>query len=334
MQMRTYCGVLLLCLLSSLSTANTAPAYTWEYIKNYSDIAIREMQRSGIPASITLAQGIHESSWGRGDLSLNSNNHFGIKCKKEWQGNSFYYEDDDYVNGRLIKSCFRVYNTVEDSYIDHTNFLVGNSRYQSLFQLSTTDYKAWAKGLKKCGYATDPNYADKLIKTIEEYQLQQYDNPAAMPEMPVMAQVENNAINNANSLDVPDLEAPAAFVLPDDYQRNSRKSEDAYFDQASYLPYTTTAVQQNVVIQKQRPTLPIETKPMENKEDTMEASTDRPHLQSPPVYSAPGYSIASSPATKAQQRPREQDIIRASTGNKGTQIQLSRKPRGDSRVLR
>ena len=111
--------------LSLISFTSPESDYTLEYISTYQPIAINEMQRSGIPASITLAQGIHESSWGRGELALGSNNHFGIKCKREWTGETFYIEDDDYQNGKLVKSCFRSYHSVEASYRDHTAFLNG-----------------------------------------------------------------------------------------------------------------------------------------------------------------------------------------------------------------
>jgi len=146
------------------------------YIEQYKDIAIYEMHRTGIPASIKLAQGLLESQAGFSELAQFANNHFGIKCKKEWQGQRFFKEDDDTdPNGVLIKSCFRVYPSALDSYKDHSHFLRLRPRYQKLFQLNRTDYRAWAYGLKECGYATDPNYPKKLIQLIEKYQLHQYD---------------------------------------------------------------------------------------------------------------------------------------------------------------
>ena len=145
------------------------------YIATYQDIAVREMHRSGIPASITLAQGILESQWGQGHLATGSQNHFGIKCKTEWTGARYLHKDDDYVDGALIESCFRAYDFPEDSYIDHTNFLVDNPRYAELFTLGSTNYADWARGLRKCGYATDRAYAAKLIRIIEENELAQYD---------------------------------------------------------------------------------------------------------------------------------------------------------------
>lgn len=141
-----------------------------DYIAQYKNIAIQEMERSGIPASITLAQGIHESAYGNSELARKAKNHFGIKCTKDWQGKTMYKWDDE-----AKKSCFRFYNSAEDSYVDHTDFLMNRRHYAFLFSYDRTDYKRWAKGLKKAGYATDPRYPEKLIKTIELYQLQQYD---------------------------------------------------------------------------------------------------------------------------------------------------------------
>ena len=138
------------------------------YIRRYKDIAIREMERTGIPASIKLAQGILESGCGTSELAVNANNHFGIKCN-DWAG-ATYTMDDDKRN-----ECFRKYATAEESWIDHSEFLTSRSRYAKLFQLKTTDYKGWARGLKAAGYATNPLYAHQLIKIIEEEGLDAYD---------------------------------------------------------------------------------------------------------------------------------------------------------------
>jgi LysM repeat protein len=140
-----------------------------EYISAYKDIAIEEMKRSGIPASITIAQGILETENGNSILVKKSNNHFGIKCKSNWTGPSVSHDDD------APGECFRVYNTAADSYRDHSNFLRGSNRYAFLFELAPNDYKGWAYGLKKAGYATNPKYPDILIRNIERYNLQQYD---------------------------------------------------------------------------------------------------------------------------------------------------------------
>jgi len=154
--------------------ANTdSPVQT--YISQYKDIAVSEMKRTGIPASITLAQAIVESKYGTSTLATSSNNHFGIKCKSNWEGKRYYFKDDDYQNGRLVPSCFRSYEDPVQSYYDHSDFLLENNRYQPLFLLERTDYRGWALGLKKCGYATASHYAYSLIEAIEKYQLYQHD---------------------------------------------------------------------------------------------------------------------------------------------------------------
>lgn len=142
-----------------------------EYIERYKTIAINDMKRYGIPASITLAQGILESDSGNSRLSVQSNNHFGIKCKSNWTGAKVYHDDD--AKGE----CFRSYPTVEDSYRDHAEFLDSSPRYDSLFAYSVTDYKSWARGLKAAGYATAPDYAQRLIRIIEENELYLLDRP-------------------------------------------------------------------------------------------------------------------------------------------------------------
>lgn len=183
------------------------------YISAYKSIAISEMQRSGIPASIKLAQGLMESDWGRSDLATVGNNHFGIKCGGSWTGGTYYKEDDDYdKDGKLKKSCFRAYANVAESYIAHTEFLSkprSSKRYDFLFLLRPTDYKGWAHGLSRAGYATDPKYPQKLITIIEKYNLHQFDiaPETIVPERELVMQqkpsikkeketkeVENNAI--------------------------------------------------------------------------------------------------------------------------------------------
>ena len=138
------------------------------YIDKFKDIAIEEMQRTGVPASITLAQGIHETGAGTSDLVIKSNNHFGIKCKTEWTGGKVYHDDD--ARGE----CFRKYDDPTISYRDHSDFLKTRAHYASLFNLDPTDYEAWAFGLKKAGYATNPKYPQILIKLIRDYNLQDF----------------------------------------------------------------------------------------------------------------------------------------------------------------
>jgi len=144
-----------------------------EYIEMYKEFAVREMKRMGVPAAITLAQGLLETESGNSDLVKKSNNHFGIKCKTSWTGEGVSHDDD------AAGECFRSYKDAEASYRDHSNYLRGTDRYASLFKLNPTDYKGWARGLKKAGYATNPKYPDILIKNIEQYNLQQYSLEAA-----------------------------------------------------------------------------------------------------------------------------------------------------------
>jgi len=141
-----------------------------EYIHTYCSMAVAEMKRSGIPASVTLAQGILETECGNSDLVKKSNNHFGIKCKSTWTGESVTHTDD------APNECFRKYSNPADSYKDHSDYLKTSPRYAALFQLAPSDYKGWAYGLKRAGYATNPQYPQIVISNIEKYNLQQYDN--------------------------------------------------------------------------------------------------------------------------------------------------------------
>jgi hypothetical protein len=156
------------------------------YISKYSGLAVDQMKKYGIPASITLAQGLLESDAGRSTLTLRCNNHFGIKCHNDWKGRKMYHDDDE------RQECFRCYRNAEESFRDHSLFLVNGARYQSLFKLGTKDYKGWAKGLKAAGYATSPTYATKLIEIIERYGLDRYDGrsgrlkPGQVPHQPLL----------------------------------------------------------------------------------------------------------------------------------------------------
>lgn len=161
--------LLSLVLVVSLFAVAAGDDFKQAYINKYSSIAVSEMKRSGVPASITLAQGMLESNYGRSALTVKGNNHFGIKCHRDWKGKKMYHDDD--AKGE----CFRVYPNDEASFRDHSDFLRYQSRYKSLFDLDITDYKGWAKGLKAAGYATDPAYAQKLIKVIEENHLYRFD---------------------------------------------------------------------------------------------------------------------------------------------------------------
>ena len=167
-----------------------------KYLKAYKEIAMKEMIRTGVPASITIAQGMLESLYGESDLSVQSNNHFGIKCKNEWTGKKVYHDDDS------KGECFRVYNSVEESYKDHSDFLKARPYYTSLFQLDPLDYEAWARGLKKCGYATENDYPLMLIKIINDYNLNQLSLIAMQRKSENNSAVDVAVINN-NSQEVP-----------------------------------------------------------------------------------------------------------------------------------
>lgn len=171
----------LVLLMTFKLTSQTAVTLT--YIDKYKDVAISEMQRTGIPASIKLAQAILESNSGKSVLATDANNHFGIKCGGEWSGSTYMIEDDDFdADGNKIKSCFRTYKDAEESFVEHSEFLRSpkkQNRYGFLFRLDPTDYKEWAYGLKKAGYATNPRYAEILIKIIDDYQLNKLDQGAA-----------------------------------------------------------------------------------------------------------------------------------------------------------
>ncbi|MEM9261275.1 MAG: glucosaminidase domain-containing protein, partial [Bacteroidota bacterium] len=184
-----FSSLLLLLAVTTISAAAMPAEFVFSldqerYIKRYKDIAIREMERSGVPASIKLAQGILESDSGKSRLASAANNHFGIKCGSQWKGEEYYKRDDDYDdNGQLIKSCFRKYRNPDASYVAHSEFLrdpAKSFRYGFLFRLDPTDYRGWAEGLRRAGYATNPRYPQLLISIIERYNLQQYDAPGAV----------------------------------------------------------------------------------------------------------------------------------------------------------
>lgn len=162
-------------LLASFSFAQSYQERAQAYVAKYKDLAIAEQQRTGVPAAIKLGQGILETNAGSSELALNARNHFGIKCKSNWTGETYSYTDD------APDECFRKYTVDLESYRDHSDFLKNNKRYASCFQLNQTDYKSWARELRKCGYATNPRYADQLIKVIEDFNLQDMTYAALNP---------------------------------------------------------------------------------------------------------------------------------------------------------
>lgn len=199
--------ILFFLLLTTLISRAQNKEVIENYINTYKGLAIAEMQRTGVPASITLAQGIHESGAGMSQLSLASNNHFGIKCKSNWTGESVKHDDD--AKGE----CFRKYPSATDSYKDHSDFLKNSQRYAFLFSLDPTDYTGWANGLKQAGYATNPKYPQVLIKMVEDYNLQDY----------TMIALEKNPAEDAIALTInePQKESteikiePGKIIYPD-----------------------------------------------------------------------------------------------------------------------
>ncbi|MDQ2862242.1 MAG: glucosaminidase domain-containing protein, partial [Bacteroidota bacterium] len=179
-----------------------------EYIATYKDIAIKEMKRMGVPAAISLAQGLLETESGNSDLVKKSNNHFGIKCKSTWTAETVSHDDDE------PGECFRAYKTAEDSYRDHSNFLRGSPRYAFLFKLDPRDYKAWAYGLRKAGYATNPRYPQILIKNIEDNNLQQYTMEGA-DEVPVFDGSQYAGDNDKKEINDSDnsIVKPASLII-------------------------------------------------------------------------------------------------------------------------
>lgn len=180
------------------------------YIDQYKDLAIAEMLKYNIPASITLAQGLLESGAGMSELARNGNNHFGIKCH-DWTGARTYHDDD------ADNECFRAYRDVYESYEDHSKFLARQPRYSSLFKLKRTDYKGWARGLKKCGYATSPTYAKQLIGIIELYKLHQYDNAKKYDKF----MVERSSVKDV----VPGINLHPIHIYNKNYYLNARQGD-------------------------------------------------------------------------------------------------------------
>lgn len=175
--------------LEATSSVKTYAEEVKLYIDNFKETAKNNMKQHGIPASITLAQGILESGAGKGKLAQTANNHFGIKCHTGWSGETVNHDDD------AAQECFRKYNHASESYRDHSLFLTSRTRYSKLFKLKKGDYKSWAKGLKEAGYATDVKYPDKLIGLIERYELFKYDNEVLNEDSGV---VTNNEVLASN----------------------------------------------------------------------------------------------------------------------------------------
>ena len=195
-----------------ISAAGPGDTPQEKYIQKYAPVAVSEMYRSGVPASITLAQGLLESRYGLSELAVNGNNHFGIKCH-DWTGKKIYHDDDH------RQECFRAYKSPDESFSDHSDFLRYRDRYKSLFDNDITDYKAWAHGLKKAGYATDPAYPSKLIKLIEDYRLYEYD------KMKPEAFAQNNSSRKPEKGKVNAGETSSPIVMPAALTKKQKRAE-------------------------------------------------------------------------------------------------------------
>lgn len=212
------------------------------YINEYKNIAISEMEQFGIPASITLAQGILESGAGTAELAREANNHFGIKCHSSWTGERMYHDDDE------KQECFRKYNNAAESFHDHSKFLSERERYKSLFELKKDDYKGWAKGLKAAGYATDPHYADRIIELIEKYDLSQYDHQTS----------SNIAVASTNSpKEVPTYSENNTSEYTSNLS-NTKVAESSYESPSEYTPSqlsseTINAMRQHIIRRSSSP---------------------------------------------------------------------------------
>ena len=204
-------------LISSMSATALSEVDQSAFVKSIADISIEERTRSRVPASITAAQAILESNWGRAPIAVTGNNYFGIKCKSYWTGPTVSHRDDDYdADGNLVESCFRAYSSVAASFRDHSDFLTGSARYAELFELQTTDYKSWAEGLKRCGYATDPAYAYKLIALIERLELYTLD----WPQDDALDWLMDNSESGVRI-----IEEKTFMVIPDSYAPTGRGAE-------------------------------------------------------------------------------------------------------------
>lgn len=237
MQVRKFCLVVSF-LIGCMPLLKAQTMSTQQYIATYKEIAIDEMRQSGIPASIKLAQGILETQSGNGWLVLNSNNHFGIKCKNNWVGETVNYDDD------ARQECFRKYGSAADSYRDHSAFLKNNPRYAFLFQFAPDDYKSWAYGLKQAGYATSRTYPQQLIKIIEDYNLDQYTQEG-------MGIAKSTPVENKNTRptvqDRPASGKPVASAKPPVKQPAVKQYPRGQFEingrKVLYLPAGTSLIQ-------------------------------------------------------------------------------------------
>ena len=209
-------GLLLVAAVLWLNMHAQISDVTLAYINQYKQIAVSEMIRTGVPAAITLAQGILESNSGQCLLVQQSNNHFGIKCKSDWMGDVVYHDDD------RKNECFRRYNTPEDSYRDHSDFLKNRPNYSFLFNINATDYIDWAYGLKSAGYATNPSYAQSVITTIEKYDLEQYTDIALQQNNEITVAATSVKVQDNFAFETPSEISNTNFINKVLYQKSDK----------------------------------------------------------------------------------------------------------------
>jgi LysM repeat protein len=233
-----YILFLAFCVLTSSAQTPSRRLSPEEYISLYKELAVVNMKDKKVPASITLAQAMFESDYGNSPLALNANNHFGIKCHTTWNG-ATYHQDDDAAD-----ECFRKYENPLLSFEDHSDFLINRERYNSLFELDITDYKAWAHGLKKAGYATNPQYATKLIELIERYQLNLLDEGKDLPVCAAAASVKhpskkekkNEEVKNENNVTANAGNEPVAPSKKSDlFYKSPDLSPSGYINEIPYI---------------------------------------------------------------------------------------------------
>ena len=265
-------AALVLMLSAALLRAGDTPQE--RYVLRYAQIAVQEMYRSGVPASITLAQGILESRYGLSPLATEGHNHFGIKCHKDWKGKSMKVDDD------APGECFRVYDEDEESFRDHSDFLRYRDRYKFLFDYPVTDYKAWADGLKKAGYATDPAYPSKLIRYIEDYGLARYDTmkPSDFDAEEAPQEPDEEVVARE------DAPRKAAQKQPQKQSKGAKKTRDAEEREPEVLPESPAQMEEAVKVSEK-----------EQKETFHFAMTRPVYKQNgvPFIYSREGETFAS-----------------------------------------
>lgn len=256
----------ILLLIVFASTAMMASAQTTSvkerteaYINSYKDLAIQEMLRTGVPASIKLAQGILESQFGESPLAKNANNHFGIKCKAEWTGEKTYQDDD--ARGE----CFRVYTSASESYRDHSDFLKTRPHYAFLFKLEPTDFSGWAYGLKRAGYATNKTYPEKLLRVIEDYQLQQYTVQGIAllnnKKTPATESIETNSVltqpitiaTTTTKKDVAAAPQVTTTIKEDTIPQTSQQTESIAVEKTEETTIITNAKKQETIVAEKKP---------------------------------------------------------------------------------